>query len=63
MSRKKIIAGNWKMFKTLSEAELLVAEINNKLSQNLDSAEVWIAPPALWLDIVNADNIIMKTMF
>jgi triosephosphate isomerase len=31
MSRKKIIAGNWKMFKTLSEAELLVAEINNKL--------------------------------
>jgi triosephosphate isomerase len=49
MSRKKIIAGNWKMFKTLSEAELLVAEINNKLSQNLASAEVWIAPPALYL--------------
>lgn len=49
MSRKKIIAGNWKMFKTLSEAELLVAEINNKLPKNLANAEVWIAPPALYL--------------
>ena len=40
MSRKKIIAGNWKMFKTLTEAQQLVAEINHKLPQNLMHAEV-----------------------
>lgn len=43
--RKKIIAGNWKMNKTPSEAEVLVAEIAEKT----DSAtcDVVVCPPAV----------------
>ena len=44
MSRKKIIAGNWKMNKTVPEALALVAELKVLLA-DLDAADVVIVPP------------------
>jgi triosephosphate isomerase len=44
MSRKKIIAGNWKMNKTVPEALQLVQELKEQLS-SLDDADIVIAPP------------------
>ncbi len=40
--RNKIVAGNWKMNKTLSETKVLIAELLAKLPES--SAEVMIAP-------------------
>ena len=42
--RRKIIAGNWKMNKTATEAKTLVAELEEKLDK-FDEAEVVICPP------------------
>lgn len=47
MSRKKIIAGNWKMQKTAPEAELLLAAVS-KGTQEVN-CEIWIAPPFIYL--------------
>jgi triosephosphate isomerase len=44
ITRRKIIAGNWKMNKTSPEARILVAEILEKLGR-FDEAEVVICPP------------------
>ena len=41
--RKKIIAGNWKMNKTLSEAKELISSLLNKVNTN-GQVEVMIAP-------------------
>ena len=42
--RKKIIAGNWKMNKTASEAKSLVTDLVEKL-EKFDEADVVICPP------------------
>ena len=38
MSRKKIIAGNWKMNKTPSEAVALINELKDRKSTRLNSS-------------------------
>jgi triosephosphate isomerase (TIM) len=48
--RKKIIAGNWKMNKTATEAKTLVTEIKEKLGK-FDQAEVVICPPFTALQV------------
>lgn len=48
--RKKIVAGNWKMNKTLSETEALVTELAAKLPDT--DAEVMVAPP--YVNLVGA---------
>ena len=50
--RKKIVAGNWKMNKTFSEAETLLTEIAEALDEvDLKDAEVVLCPPALYLEM------------
>jgi triosephosphate isomerase (TIM) len=50
--RKKIVAGNWKMNKTFSEAEILITEIADALDDiNLHGTEVVLCPPALYLEM------------
>lgn len=52
--RKHIVAGNWKLNKTLSEAKALAEEISAKVSQNKTSdADVVICPPFVNLQSVN----------
>ncbi len=46
MARRKIIAGNWKMNKTASEAVTLVAEIKVAMAECGDAADVVVCPPA-----------------
>jgi triosephosphate isomerase len=47
--RKKLIAGNWKMFKTANEAVLLINGIKREL-RDFDKAEVVVCPPFTALD-------------
>ncbi len=47
MARKKIIAGNWKMNKTASEAVVLVNEVKAALAGVGAGADVVICPPAI----------------
>ncbi|MFZ4521887.1 MAG: triose-phosphate isomerase [Bacteroidales bacterium] len=50
--RKQIVAGNWKMNKTFSEAELLITDIADALDDaDLKNAEVILCPPALYLEM------------
>ena len=42
--RKNIVAGNWKMNKTVSETEQLVADLKSKLTTNDANTRVIIAP-------------------
>jgi triosephosphate isomerase (TIM) len=50
--RKKIIAGNWKMNKTFTDAEELISEISDQLENiNLGDKCVIICPPYLFLEI------------
>jgi triosephosphate isomerase len=50
--RKKIVAGNWKMNKTFSQAETLITEIADALDDvDLKDAEVVLCPPALYLEM------------
>jgi len=50
--RKKIVAGNWKMNKTFSEAEDLLFNIADALKENRpEKAEVVVCPPALYLEL------------
>jgi triosephosphate isomerase len=42
--RKPIIAGNWKMFKTTSEARELVRQLKEALA-DVDSVEIVVSPP------------------
>ncbi|UYT11174.1 triose-phosphate isomerase [Lactococcus garvieae] len=48
MSRKPIIAGNWKLNKNLKEVKEFIANIDGKLPSE-DKVEVAIAAPALYL--------------
>ena len=51
--RKKIVAGNWKMNKTFSEADELVSDIMDKLEQiELDrNVQVIVCPPFPYLEM------------
>ena len=50
--RKQIVAGNWKMNKTFSEAETLITEIADALDEvDLKDAEVVLCPPSLYLEM------------
>lgn len=50
MTRKKIVAGNWKMNMTLEEGKSLIADLKNNLPNTLNNVEVIIAPPYILLD-------------
>ncbi|HET8859798.1 triose-phosphate isomerase [Marivirga sp.] len=57
--RQKIVAGNWKMNKTLTEAQSLTSEIANMVEDEGPSdVKVVIAPPALFIYAVQ--NLIPK---
>ncbi|HEY8966591.1 MAG TPA: triose-phosphate isomerase [Candidatus Methylacidiphilales bacterium] len=49
--RKKIIAGNWKMNKTASEAKVLAAEVLNEVKK-FDQADIVLVPPFTALGVV-----------
>ncbi len=52
--RKKIVAGNWKMNKTASEAVALAAEVAELVKSEVPaSVQVIMAPPALFISEVN----------
>jgi triosephosphate isomerase (TIM) len=44
MSRRPLIAGNWKMYKTVAEAEQLIAALLPRVS-SVDGVDVGICPP------------------
>lgn len=48
--RKKLVAGNWKMHKTLQEAVSTLDELIVHQPIVPAFADVWIAPPALYID-------------
>ena len=48
--RKKIIAGNWKMFKTINEAEDTIAILSEKLNTVDINNQIYIAVPFPFLD-------------
>ena len=48
--RKKIVAGNWKMNKTIEEAKALLSEVVNMVQDEVTGdVEVVLCPPALYL--------------
>ncbi len=50
--RTKIVAGNWKMNKTFSDAEELLTEIAEKIEDiNLEGIEIIVCPPSLYLEL------------
>lgn len=51
MSRKKIVAGNWKMNQNLFEGKQLVTDILKRSSTNPEHVEVVIAPPFTQLEL------------
>lgn len=53
--RKPLIAGNWKMYKTMSEAEELVKILKDRLA-GIDDVEIAVCPPAV--NLVPVYNII-----
>ncbi|EIT87043.1 triosephosphate isomerase [Fictibacillus macauensis ZFHKF-1] len=52
--RKPIIAGNWKMNKTLSEAKAFVAEVKGSIPSR-DVVDAVVCAPALFLDALVTD--------
>jgi triosephosphate isomerase (TIM) len=50
--RKKIVAGNWKMNKTFTDAEELITDIADQLDGiELENTEVILCPPFLFLEM------------
>ncbi len=50
--RKKIVAGNWKMNKSFSEADDLLFEIKEEIKKNpTGEVQVIVCPPALYLEL------------
>ncbi len=47
--RQTIVAGNWKMHKTLQEATSTVEALHQGITGKTINAAVWIAPPALYI--------------
>jgi triosephosphate isomerase (TIM) len=53
--RQKIVAGNWKMNKTLDEAKALLSEVVNMITDEVTgSVTVVLCPPALYLTTAKA---------
>ncbi len=52
--RKKVVAGNWKMNKTLPEAIELVSALKNRLQKFTPNCQVIIFPPFVNLESVSA---------
>ncbi len=50
--RKKVIAGNWKMYKTLEESAELVNSLNSRIQNPKSDVTVIVCPPFTWLAIV-----------
>jgi len=48
--RKKIVAGNWKMNPLPKEAYALIDDLANGVNREQFECEVWIAPPAVYLE-------------
>ncbi len=48
--RKKIIAGNWKMYKTMQEAEEMIAVLSEKINSAEINNSIYIAAPFLFID-------------
>ncbi|HNU73631.1 MAG TPA: triose-phosphate isomerase, partial [Deltaproteobacteria bacterium] len=46
--RKPLIAGNWKMFKTLDEAGVYAGDLARRIS-DVDSTEILVCPPFVYL--------------
>jgi triosephosphate isomerase len=61
MSRQKIVAGNWKMNKSLQEAKTLVEQITNQVNE-FDEVTKIIIPPFPFLEFVKS-NITNKPNF
>lgn len=55
MSRKKFVAGNWKMYKTAAEAKALAAAVRDQLAGD-DRVAVALCPPFPYLALV-ADTV------
>lgn len=52
--RTKIVAGNWKMNKTFSEAEELLQDISDQLERDdLPDVTVVVCPPAVYLEMAS----------
>lgn len=52
--RKRIVAGNWKMNKTFTEAESLLFDIADNLSESRpEKVEVVVCPPSLYLELAS----------
>lgn len=52
--RKKIVAGNWKMNKTFTEAESLLFDIADMLSDTRPAdVEVVVCPPSIYLELAS----------
>ncbi|MGE5381925.1 MAG: triose-phosphate isomerase [Omnitrophica WOR_2 bacterium] len=52
--RKRIVAGNWKMNKTFTEAEGLLFDIADLLSESRpDKVEVVVCPPSIYLELAS----------
>ncbi|RNA62884.1 triose-phosphate isomerase [Chryseobacterium nematophagum] len=47
--RRKIVAGNWKMNKSVIDAQQLMFQLLEYKKNNPTQCEVWIAPPSLYL--------------
>lgn len=52
MSRRKVIAGNWKMYKTATEARALVEELKQRLAETRSASKVVVCPPFTALAVV-----------
>ena len=51
--RKFVIAGNWKMYKTIAEAEQLTKAIKGKTT-SIEKTQIIICPPAMALETVSS---------
>jgi triosephosphate isomerase len=51
--RKKIVAGNWKMNKTFSEAEDLLVTLAEIMEDHEFKCEVVVCPPAVYLELAS----------
>ncbi len=52
--RQKIVAGNWKMNGQLQQVTQLIQDINSLLDEEKSSTQVMVAPPAIYLPLVNS---------
>jgi triosephosphate isomerase len=62
MSRQKIVAGNWKMNKSLQEAKTLVQMILNQIN-DFDEVTKIIIPPFTYLDSINSQLLKKENFF